>query len=93
MLRRLKTAQPQQSLKSRIRKVLKVHARLHRDADRLSEHADLYEAGMSPHASAHVMLALEHEFDLEFPEQILSPSVFGSIGTIASTLTQLGAAG
>lgn len=80
------------SLTPRIRNVLRVHGRLCCDPDRLSEQDDLYAAGMSPHASADVMLALEHEFELEFPEQMLSRSLFGSIGTIASTLSQLGAA-
>ena len=77
------------ALRARIRKVLKVHARLSRDPERLSEHDDLYEAGMSPHASVNVMLALENEFDMEFPEQMLHPAVFDSIGTIASAIAQL----
>ncbi|MGH8141875.1 MAG: acyl carrier protein [Steroidobacteraceae bacterium] len=71
---------------SRIRRVLKDYGRLRRDAEQLSEHDDLYEAGMSPHASADVMLALESEFELEFPDQMLNRSVFDSIGTIACAI-------
>jgi acyl carrier protein len=80
------------ALQDRIRKILKQHARLSRDAERLSEHEDLYAAGMSSHASVNVMLALESEFDLEFPDQMLNRSVFDSIGAIASAIEQLGAA-
>jgi acyl carrier protein len=38
------------------------------------------------------MLALEREFDLEFPEQMLNPRLLGNIDSIASTLARLGAA-
>jgi len=58
----------------------------------LSEQDDLYEAGMSSHASVNVMLALESEFNLEFPDQMLNRSVFDSIGAIASAIEQLGVA-
>ena len=76
-------------LKARIRKVLREHARLARDPEGLSEEDDLYQAGMSSHASVNVMLALESEFDLEFPDQMLNRSVFDSIETIASAISQL----
>jgi acyl carrier protein len=76
-------------LKARIRKVLREHARLARDPEGLAEEDDLYQAGMSSHASVNVMLALESEFDLEFPDQMLNRSVFDSIETIASAISQL----
>ena len=38
-----------------------------KDAMVLAEDADLYQAGMTSHASVNVMLALEGEFDVEFP--------------------------
>src|SRR5207248_2544465 len=50
-----------------IRRVLADHARLAVDPASLTGTADLYEAGMSSHASVNVMLALEDAFDLEFP--------------------------
>ena len=37
----------------------------------LAEDADLYEAGMTSHASVNVMLALEDAFDVEFPDRML----------------------
>ena len=77
------------ALRAKIRNVLKAHGRLSRDPDRLSEHDDLYEAGMSPHASVDVLLALENEFKMEFPDQMLDRPIFGSIGTIASAIARL----
>jgi hypothetical protein len=92
MLRRIKRVNHDQTLLLRIRNVLRVHGCLRRDPDWLSNYDDLSEAGMNPHASAHFMLALEREFDLEFPEQLLGPRLLGNIDSIASTLVRLGAA-
>jgi len=69
-----------------IRLVLKAHARLRVDVDELSEDADLFQAGMTSHASINVMLALENAFDVEFPDRLLSRSVFTSIGSIRAAL-------
>ena len=78
------------ALQARIRKVLKEHARLRGNVEALSEDDDLYQAGMSSHATVNVMLALESEFDLEFPDQMLNRGVFDSIGAIAGALEQIG---
>jgi len=69
-----------------IRRVLKEHARLRVDVDELAEDADLFQAGMTSHASINVMLALEDAFDVEFPDRLLSRSVFTSIGSIRAAL-------
>ena len=72
-----------------VRKILQDHARLPADPGMLDPHADLYEAGMTSHASVNVMLALEDHFDLEFPDEMLKPSVFASIAAIAEAVEQL----
>jgi acyl carrier protein len=74
---------------ARIRAILARHAKLSAEADRLAEDADLYQAGMSSHASVNVMLALEGEFDIEFPDHMLTRSVFASIGAIRTAIDQL----
>ncbi|HEX5353337.1 MAG TPA: acyl carrier protein [Rhodanobacteraceae bacterium] len=73
----------------RIRAVLRQHGRLARDIDTLDDNADLYQAGMTSQASVNVMLALEGEFDVEFPDAMLKRSVFESIAAIASALDSL----
>jgi acyl carrier protein len=77
----------------KIRRILKDHGRLSKDADALAAEADLYEAGMTSHASVNVMLALEGRFDIEFPDRMLRREVFGSIRAIRSAIEELKAAG
>lgn len=72
-----------------IRKIIEAHARLSVDVGTLSENDDLYQAGMTSHASVNVMLALEDHFDVEFPDSMLRRSVFESIAAIASALGEL----
>jgi acyl carrier protein len=72
-----------------IRTVLTDHARLPVDVEGLALDADLYQAGMTSHASVNVMLALEDRFDIEFPDHMLKRSVFESIAAIAEALREL----
>ncbi len=74
-----------------IRQILTDLARLPADAGQLARDADLYEAGMTSHASVNVMLALEDHFDVEFPDRMLKRSVFASIAAISEALAELSA--
>lgn len=74
---------------ARIRAILAQHARLAKDPNTLADDADLYQAGMSSHASVNVMLALEGAFDIEFPDHMLTRSVFASVGAIRSAVEEL----
>ena len=73
----------------RIRKILADHARLSVDPATLSGGDDLYQAGMTSHASVQVMLALEDEFDVEFPDAMLKRSVFETIDSMAAAIASL----
>jgi acyl carrier protein len=73
----------------KIRNILKEHGRLTKDALALGEADDLYQAGMTSHASVNVMLALEGEFDVEFPDHMLKRSVFESIAAIRTAIDEL----
>jgi acyl carrier protein len=77
---------------TKIRTILKEHGRLSKDADSLDANADLYQAGMTSHASVNVMLALEGEFEVEFPDAMLKRNVFNSIASISAALSELQAA-
>ena len=76
-------------MNEKIRAILKENARLPIDVDTLSDDSNLYDAGMSSHASVNVMLALEDEFEVEFPARFLRRSVFSSIANIAQALNEL----
>jgi acyl carrier protein len=72
-----------------IRQIIKDHARLPVDVESLSDDADLYEAGMTSHASVNLMLGLEDHFDVEFPDRMLKRTVFESVSAIAMALSEL----
>lgn len=72
-----------------IRRVLRDHGRLPVDVDSLDDHADLFAAGMTSHASVSVMLALEDAFDVEFPDNMLKRSVFETVADIATAIGEL----
>jgi acyl carrier protein len=77
-------------MKDQIRAVIKEHADLSVDVDSLADDADLYQAGMTSHASVNVMIALEDTFDVEFQDSMLTRSVFESVDSIAAALEQIG---
>jgi acyl carrier protein len=79
-------------IQGRLREALKQHGRLAQDALTLPATADLYQAGMTSHASVNVMLALEAAFDVEFPDHMLTRSVFSSIAAIQGAIEELVAA-
>jgi acyl carrier protein len=72
-----------------IRAILKEHARLTQDVAALGDETDLYQAGMTSHASVNVMLALEGTFDVEFPDHMLKRSVFASAASIRAAIEEL----
>jgi acyl carrier protein len=76
-------------LTDQIRTVIKEHGRLPVDVDTLADDADLFQAGMTSHASVNVMLGLEDAFDIEFPDSMLKRSVFESVASIRTALEEL----
>jgi acyl carrier protein len=72
-----------------IRKILAEHGRILEDMSTVGDEDDLFQLGMTSHASVNVMLALEDEFDFEFPERMLRKSTFESISAIRVALTEL----
>ena len=72
-----------------IKNILKQHGRLSTDADSLDNDSDLYNAGLTSLATVGLMLALEEEFDIEFPDSMLSRRTFSSIETISEAIEEL----
>jgi acyl carrier protein len=75
-----------------IRQILEAHGRLGTGVAGLKEDYDLYQKGLSSHASVNVMLAIEDEFGIEIPEALLTRATFRSIGSIRETVESLGVA-
>jgi acyl carrier protein len=72
-----------------IRRILQQHARLGVDANSLSEESDLYDAGLTSHATVSLMLALEERFQLEFPDEFMDRRSFSSIRSIQNAIERI----
>jgi acyl carrier protein len=76
-------------MKDRIRKIVTNNSGLGLKSESVDDGTNLYQSGMTSYASVVLMIALENEFDLEFPDGMLSRSVFESIDTIANAIESL----
>lgn len=76
-------------MQNRIRAVLASQGRMPSDALSVAGDADLYELGLTSHASVNVMLALEDEFDIEFPDDALNKTTFAQIDSIERAVRSL----
>jgi acyl carrier protein len=77
------------ALTTRIRNILKQHGKLPSDVAALSETADLYASGLTSQASVALMLALEGEFEIEFPDNLLNRKTFESVAAIRGVVSTL----
>ena len=76
-------------MQDRKRDVLAAHGRMEVDPREVDDQADLYDLGLTSHASVAVMLALEDAFDIEFPEEVLKKSTFASVRNIEQVVEGL----
>jgi acyl carrier protein len=76
-----------------IRRILREHGRLAVDVGSLTDQSSLYEAGLTSHASVSLMLALEEQFNIEFPDRMLRRGAFATIASIRAGLEELIGAG
>lgn len=72
------------TIEQAVRRALADHGRLTVDAQDVASIADLYALGLSSHATVNVMLAVESELDVEFPDSVLNRSTFATVETIAA---------
>jgi acyl carrier protein len=77
------------SIQERVRQLLREQGTLIVDVDSLSPEADLYEAGLNSLSSVDLMLAIEQNFDLVFPDEALNRRTFSSIESIAAVVERL----
>ncbi len=76
-------------MQNQIREVLAAHGRMAVDPREVDDQADLYDLGLTSHASVDVMLALEDAFDIEFPDEVLKKATFASVHNIAQVVESL----
>lgn len=73
-----------------IRGIIELNGRLPASAMTLRDEDDLYQHGLTSHATVNVMLALEDAFDVEFPDVLLRRDTFRSMAAIREALASLG---
>ncbi len=78
-----------QSMTDRIHSVIDENARLELASVALSDATSLYHAGMTSLASVSLMLALEEEFGIGFPDHMIRREVFETISSIREALAFL----
>ena len=73
-------------IKDQLKGIVKTHARINLPLEEIGDTTDLYRAGMSSQASVTLMIAVESEFGIEFPDSMLSRDIFSSIETIGDAV-------
>lgn len=76
-------------MKDIIRRILADVGKLDVPVASLDDQDDLYEAGLSPLTSVHVLLAIETALNIEIPDRLLSRRLFCSIDSLAFALGRL----
>jgi len=72
----------------RIRSVLAEHGQLAVDVATIKDDDDLYLVGLTSHATVNVMLGLEDELQVEFPERLIRRSTFQSVAAIRTAVNE-----
>lgn len=73
----------------KVREILVKTGRLSTPVEQLENDSDLYNAGLTSLATVGLMLALEDEFDIEIPDNLLGRKTFASIQSISDVVQQL----
>jgi len=73
----------------KIKSILAEHSRLDVDFDALKDDSDLYAAGLTSLTTVNIMLAIEDEFDIEFPDSALNRKTFQSIESLVEIIEDL----
>ncbi len=76
-------------MEEKLRAILEEAGRLAVPVSGLPVEADLFAAGLSSLATVNVMLAVEDEFGVEFPDALLNRRSFGSIASLMAAVSQL----
>jgi acyl carrier protein len=80
---------PDDTILDQLRTILREQGTLPGGTDNLAPDTDLYAAGLTSLASVDLMLAIEQNFGVSFPDEALSRRTFSSIGSIAAVIERL----
>jgi acyl carrier protein len=77
------------TLEDKIRDILGKRGGMAATIGSVPRDANLYEAGLTSLSTVQIMLSLEEEFDVEFPESMLNRNSFASISEIQRRIEAL----
>lgn len=72
-----------------LRSILSERVHLEIPVDRMRDEDDLYAAGLSSLVTVHILLAVEDEFGIEIPDEMLTRELFQSIANLSRTIAEL----
>ncbi|TQV71762.1 acyl carrier protein [Exilibacterium tricleocarpae] len=75
--------------KAKIREILSDCGKLSVDVAQLEDDSDLYQVGLTSLTTVNLMLAIEDQFDIEFPDAVLSRATFQSISALNEVVEDL----
>jgi acyl carrier protein len=76
-------------VKEQIRAILEEVGGLACPIDQVGDRDDLFVKGLSSFATVGVMLAIEEEFDVAFPDSLLVRATFTSVDALAAAIATL----
>jgi acyl carrier protein len=76
-------------MRTQLRELVSNYAGLAIDVDGIADDYDLYRAGMKSFATVQLMMSIEDEFGIEFPEEMLTRDTFRSIAAMERAVSSL----
>ncbi|MBD0274242.1 MAG: acyl carrier protein [Acetobacteraceae bacterium] len=76
-------------MKAKIRALLERLGEFPAGPEALRDDADLHAAGLSSYGTVELMVGIEEEFGVEFPDALLTRATFGSIDSVAAAVAVL----
>jgi acyl carrier protein len=74
---------------SKLRQIVSQWGDLDVPIDTLNEQDNLYEAGLSSLSTVKILMAIESEFGIELPDDMLTRDLFSSVDSLSRAVTGL----
>jgi acyl carrier protein len=74
---------------SKLRQILSQWGDLDVSIDTLNEQDNLYDAGLSSLSTVKILMAIEREFGIELPDDMLTRELFSSVDSLSRAVTGL----
>ncbi len=78
-----------QDLDHAVREVIGEFGKLSAEAATIRDIQDLYALGLASHATVNVVMALEDELDIEFPDELLTKATFSTLKSLKDAIRPL----